>query len=100
MPKSIGQVRSEGPDLLHLLRQSRLLKALAHEERLIAAPDQRRKAPLHHQSGRADITERLFTALHEGAETAALQDEMGSDLGRDDLNPRRRKLLENFDHIL
>ena len=53
-----------------------------------------------HETGRANIAKRVFTPLYEGDEAVALQDEMRSDLGRDDLNPGSHELLENFSHIL
>src|ERR1700681_2912407 len=89
--KSVRQVRAECPDLLDLFGRRGLLVAFTDEERLITAPDQRRKAPFRHQAGRADVTERVLTciwaALHKGDKAVALQDEMGSDLSRDNLNP-------------
>ena len=85
---------------MHLLGRCPLLEALSGKEGLIAAPDERREALLGHEAWRADIAEAVFAPLHEGHEPVTLQDEMGSDFRRDDLNPGIRKLLENFDHAI
>jgi hypothetical protein len=85
---------------LYLPGRGWLLEAFADEERLIATPDQRGKAPFRHEAWRADGAEILFATLYERNKAIALQDEMGSNLSGDDLNSRRGKLLKLVNHIL
>ena len=85
---------------MHLLGRCPLLEALSGEEGLIAAPDERREALLGHETGRADIAEAVVAPLDERHKSVSLQNEMGCDFRRNDLNPGVRKFLENFDHAI
>ena len=87
------QVRGEGPEFTHLFLCGRLLEALAHEEGLLLAPDQGRETLLGHQARRSDVSEFITAAFYECDESAALQDEVGSDFGRNDLDSGSREPL-------
>ena len=63
----LRQIRREGPHLLHLFRRRQLLESFADEERLIAAPDQRRESALGHQPRRANVPERILFARSTNA---------------------------------
>jgi len=97
--EGVCQIRSERPDILHFLGGRRPLRAFADKERMLAAPDHRCETAFRHQTRRADITKTLFAARYKRHEAIALQDEMGSNLSRDNLNPRGGQPLQLFQQV-
>jgi len=94
------QIVRKATDLLDLLIRSSLLEPARDKKTLTTAPHQRRESLLSHQSRRTDIAEVIAFAFNERYETIALQNEMGSNAGRDNLNTSGGKAIEPVAHIL
>lgn len=86
--------------MFDLLGRGRLIDAFADEESFSAAPDQGGEASFGHQAGCADVAKIVLAAFHEGDESVAGQDEVGSNFRGDKLNPGGGKFFEPRGHIL